>query len=149
MEDHATCGICGAMVPLELVAEHLAEHGRGTVDELRALIMAAPVLEIVILEDPDDPVFGRADLEDPDPFMGPDFSLLPRPGENRAAWLYRVVLADPCCPPEFAPLTEDEMDRCVAALAGCGVPHASDRLHASWARHLAEHAAITYPEETP
>lgn len=37
----------------------------------------------------------------------------------------------------FSPLSKGEMETIKAALLGCGVRAASDRLHASWARHWA------------
>lgn len=38
----------------------------------------------------------------------------------------------------FTPLSEDEERVAVDALHSCGVSFASDRLHAGWARHLAD-----------
>ena len=35
MNDHGTCLICGASVPLDLTAEHLSEHGVATAQEIR------------------------------------------------------------------------------------------------------------------
>jgi hypothetical protein len=37
----------------------------------------------------------------------------------------------------FSPLSNGEMETVKAALLGCGVRNASDRLHAQWARHFA------------
>lgn len=55
---------------------------------------------------------------------------------SEALWLARVTLADPYPPDVFTPLTPDEVRTCVEALTACSVRNASDRLHASWARHL-------------
>jgi hypothetical protein len=63
-----------------------------------------------------------------------------------ALWLARVVLLDPYPTKVFTPLTREELLTCVAALQASGVPHASDRLHASWARHLHE-VALHYARE--
>jgi len=48
----------------------------------------------------------------------------------------RSHLLDPYPEDVFTPLSDAELGRCVAALRNCGVPAASDRLHAGWARHL-------------
>lgn len=56
--------------------------------------------------------------------------------ESVALWLARVTLMDPYPADIFTELTPEEVKICVAALQASGVRNASDRLHASWARHL-------------
>lgn len=56
--------------------------------------------------------------------------------ESEALWLARVTLADPYPADVFSELSDDEMKVIQEWLQKCPVRHASDRLHASWARHL-------------
>lgn len=56
--------------------------------------------------------------------------------ESPALWLARVTLNDPYPPDIFTPLDANEMVLIQGALRTCRVRNASDRLHASWARHL-------------
>jgi len=48
------------------------------------------------------------------------------------------VLRDPYPEQFFAPLSSEEMARIAVVLKESGVRHASERLHAQWARHLAD-----------
>lgn len=48
----------------------------------------------------------------------------------------RQVLYDPYPPDIFTELSTAEMRIIQYALANCSVRYASERLHASWARHL-------------
>jgi hypothetical protein len=41
----------------------------------------------------------------------------------------------------FEPLTDEELKTALAALKGCGVQAACDRLHGSWARHILDGVA--------
>lgn len=46
-------------------------------------------------------------------------------------------LAEPYPPEVFTPMTDDEIRAAVAAM-NAAVPHASERMHAAWARHWSD-----------
>jgi len=53
-------------------------------------------------------------------------------------WLDAAGTIEEPYPPEvFTPMTSEETKRAVAAM-NAAVPHASERMHAAWARHWAE-----------
>lgn len=45
-EDRGTCGICRASVPLDLLVDHLSEHGVGDKEDLLEQIANAPIIDI-------------------------------------------------------------------------------------------------------
>jgi hypothetical protein len=56
-------------------------------------------------------------------------------------------IAEPYPPEVFTPMTDDEIKVAVAAMNEA-VPHASERMHAAWARHWADVLRRTANGET-